>query len=230
LAELYSCHDLYLKLIIIKNSPSECVYLSDRCPKASFLLDTSFGDAYLILIMGIIKKFINSYYFAYVKYILKGRKREILTNFYRKKGITLGDNCAIFSAIVTPEPYLLFIGDNVTIAPGVRLITHDNSVSKVLPNVTDVFGKIIIGNNCFIGAGSIILLGVSLGDNSIVAAGSVVTKSFPSNVVVGGNPAKIISTVEDYKSRVYKYSISTKGLSKEEKKNLILNTVKLIEK
>ena len=46
LAELNSCQDLHLKLIIIKNSPSKCVYLSDRCSKASFSLDTSFLDAY----------------------------------------------------------------------------------------------------------------------------------------------------------------------------------------
>lgn len=180
--------------------------------------------------MKLIKDLINSYYFAYLKYILKGRKREILIEFYRKKGITLGDNCAIFSPIATPEPYLLFIGNNVTIAPDVKFITHDNSVSKILPNVTDVFGKIIIGNNCFIGTGSIILLGVSIGDNSIIAAGSIVTKSFPSNVVIGGNPAKILCSVEDYRSRIHGYCVSTKGLTKEEKKKFILNDVKLISK
>lgn len=180
--------------------------------------------------MRLIRTFLNSYYFAYAKYLLNGRNREVLINYYRKIGIAIGEKCRIFSVIATPEPYLISIGNNVTIAPGVRLITHDNSVSKVLPNVTDAFGKIIIGNNCFIGVGSIILLGVSLGDNSIVAAGSVVTKSFPDNVVIGGNPAKIICTIEDYKSRIGEYCISTKGLTKDEKRTLILNDADLIEK
>lgn len=180
--------------------------------------------------MGLIKSFFNSYYFAYAKYIVSGRNRNILTNFYRKKGVNLGDNCAIFSSIITPEPYLLNIGDNVTIAPGVRLITHDNSVSKVIPYMTDLFGRINIGNNCFIGVGAIILPGVTIGDNSIVAAGSVVTKSFPSNVVIGGNPAKVICTLDDYKLKIVKYCTSTKGLTKEEKKELILNEITLINK
>ena len=180
--------------------------------------------------MNYIKSFFNSYYFAYLKYILKGRKRDVLINFYRKKGINIGDNCAIFSSIVTPESYLISIGDNVTISTDVKLITHDNSVSKVIPNVTDVFGRIDIGNNCFIGAASILLPGISLGDNSIVAAGSVVTKSFPNNVIVGGNPAKIICTIEEYKLKVSKYSVSTKGLTKDEKRDMILNKVRLINK
>ena len=76
------------------------------------------------------------------------------------------------------EPYLVSIGNNVTISGGVRLTTHDNSISKVLPNKTDICGTITIGGNCFIGRGAHLLLGVSLADNIIVAAGSVVTKSF----------------------------------------------------
>ena len=55
-----------------------------------------------------------------------------------------------------------------------------------------------IGNNCFIGAKAIILPGVSIGDNVIVGAGSVVTKNIPSNVVVAGNPAKIIMSIDEF--------------------------------
>ena len=180
--------------------------------------------------MRIIRGLIRSYYFAYLKYLLKGRNREVLIDYYRNIGIEIGEKCRIFSMIATPEPYLITIGDNVTIAPGVSLITHDNSVSKVIPNVTDAFGRIVIGNNVFIGVRSIILLGVSIGDNTIIAAGRVVTKSLPSNVVAGGNPAKIICTIEDYKSRIAEYCISTKDLSKEEKKVVIQNDVKLLKK
>lgn len=60
------------------------------------------------------------------------------------------------------------------------------------------YGKIVIKDNCFIGLGSIILPGVTIGPNSIVAAGSVVTKDVEPDTVVGGNPAKKITTVPEY--------------------------------
>ena len=65
-----------------------------------------------------------------------------------------------------------------------------------------LFGKIEIGNNVFLGMNAIIMPGVKIGDNSIVAAGSIVTKSVPSGYVVGGNPAKIITDYAKYEKRV----------------------------
>lgn len=99
-----------------------------------------------------------------------------------------------------------------------------------MPEFTDVFGKINIGDNCFIGANSIILPGVTLMPNTIVAAGSVVTKSFKGNVVVGGNPAKVITDMVTYRNKVKPYAISTNGLTFKEKKDLLLTTNKLIIK
>ena len=69
-----------------------------------------------------------------------------------------------------------------------------------------MFGKITIGNNSFIGARSVIMYGVELADNTIVAAGSVVTKSFlEGNIVIGGNPARVIGTWEKLRSKVEIY-------------------------
>lgn len=105
------------------------------------------------------------------------------------------------------EPYLVEIGEEVTIAYGTALLTHDNAVIKCDIDATDYFGKIKIGDHCFIGAKSIILPGVTLGNYTIVGAGSVVTKSFPEgNVVIAGNPAKVICSIEKY--RESKRSIS----------------------
>ena len=61
--------------------------------------------------------------------------------------------------------------------------------------------------------------GVTIGDNVLVAAGSVVTKSVPSNVVVGGNPAKYICSVDEYISRNMRYNTNSKGMFGDEKKN-----------
>lgn len=106
-----------------------------------------------------------------------------------------GKGVYIYSNIAKNEPHLISIGNNTTIAGSVELVTHDNSISKVIPEYSDLFGKITIGNNCFIGTRSVILYGCSIADNVIVAAGSVVSKSITqSRVIVAGNPAKVIST------------------------------------
>ena len=148
----------------------------------------------------------------------------------KAKGMVIGDRCRIFSDIDGPEVYLIKLGDNVTIASGARFITHDNSISKVLPEYSNIFGRIIIGNNCFIGAYSTILCGVTVGDNAIVGAGSLVVKSIPPGEIWGGVPAKKIGDVEGFSKRNHKYGISTRGLSYEEKKNLLLKSTKLVRK
>ena len=169
----------------------------------------------------------KTYWFSYLKYRLTGNM-EILISYYRDKGMIIGKNCKIYSGIATPESYLIEIGDNVTIATGAKFITHDNSISKVCSEYTDVFGRICIGNNCFIGAYSIILPGVSLGNNTIVASGSVVTKSFDGGVIAGV-PARIISSIEDYKTKTAPYGVNVDGLSYDDKKAKVLNSI-LIEK
>lgn len=107
-----------------------------------------------------------------------------------------------FYCDIPGEPFFVSIGDDVTIAGGVKLLTHDNSVIKCDLDATDYFGRIIIGDSCFIGMDSILLPGVELGDHTLVGAGSVVTKSFPEgNVVIAGNPARPICTLEEYREK-----------------------------
>ena len=156
---------------------------------------------------------------------------ERLVEYLRTKGMSIGENCRIFCDISTAESYLVEIGNNVTISGDVSLITHDSSIQKALPDVTDVFGKIKIGNNCFIGIGSTIMYGVTLADNSIVAAGSVVTKSVTEpGKIIGGNPAKVISDVESFASKMRKHAVNIKGLSPEQKKALLENEEILVSR
>lgn len=82
------------------------------------------------------------------------------------------------------------LGKNFLFAPGVKLISSNHDFAdKSLVAKAD---PIRIGDNVWLGAGAIVLPGVSIGSNVVVGAGSVVTKSFPDNVVIAGNPARII--------------------------------------
>lgn len=168
------------------------------------------------------------YFIAKVKYKLLGNKKEAVSDYFRKSGMRIGKSCNICCNIMTAEPYLIEIGDGTTIAGDVTFVTHDNSVSKVIPGTTDMFGKITIGKNCFIGARSILLYGVTLADNTIVAAGSVVAKSFlESGTVIGGNPAKVLGTWENFAAKNKAYSLNVDGLSYDEKAQKVCDNLVL---
>ena len=97
---------------------------------------------------------------------------------------------------------MLELGNNVCVSTDVVFVTHDHSYYHVNPGNGDLFGKIIIGNNCFIGERAVVMYGVELAENIILAAGSVVTKSFLTpGIIIGGNPAKQIGTCEEFKNK-----------------------------
>lgn len=84
------------------------------------------------------------------------------------------------------------IGRDTIIAPGTKIISVNHDINNINCLVIDNSHKIVIGKSCWLGANSIILPGVVLGDNVIVAAGSVVTKSFSENSIIAGVPAKLL--------------------------------------
>lgn len=123
------------------------------------------------------------------------------------------------------EPYLISIGNHVRITQGVRFITHDGGVwtlrlEEGLSDI-DVFGPIKIGNNVHIGWNAIIMPNVTIGDNCVIAAGAVVTKNIPSNSVAAGVPARVVESIEEYRSKVLNKCVHTKHLSTREKKKYI---------
>ena len=129
----------------------------------------------------------------------------------RKLGMKIGKNCRLYSLNIPTEPYLVEIGNNVIISGDVKFITHDGTY--VLFKGHDngcVYGKIEIGDNCFIGLGAIITMGTTIGDNCIVGAGSVVRGKIPSNSVLMGNPAKVVFKTEMVKKMV----LNSKGIVK----------------
>ena len=96
-------------------------------------------------------------------------------------------------------PWLITVGDNVTLATGVKILAHD--ASTALTGAGTKIGIVRIGYNVFIGCNSIVLCNVRIGDNVIVGAGSVVTHDIPSNCVYAGNPAKYICSFDEFRER-----------------------------
>lgn len=126
---------------------------------------------------------------------------ESMIAFLRSRGAHIGDNVVIFeptnTSIDISRPYLIKIGNMVQITKGCTILTHgyDWSVFKGLYG--EAMGKaqtVEIGDNVFIGRNSTIMGGVKIGDNVVIGS----KKSLPSNSVVAGTPAKVISNIEDY--------------------------------
>jgi acetyltransferase-like isoleucine patch superfamily enzyme len=113
--------------------------------------------------------------------------------------IKIGSNCSLNGTIIYCRNKII-IDDNCMFGPGVIILDNDSHNTSIEP-LTRRSGKINdspvnIGNNVWIGMRSIIMKGVHIGDNSIIAAGSIVTKNVPSNQLFGGNPAKFIKVLD----------------------------------
>lgn len=148
-----------------------------------------------------------------------------------KNGLKLGKNFQLEkgSVIDSSFPWLITIGDNVTLAPQVQVLSHDGSTKKQL-NYTKI-GLVHIGDNVFVGAKTIILPHVTIGENTVIAAGSIVSKDIPANSVAAGNPARVVCSIEEFTQRnkqkmkennVFDYSYTRGGnISEEKKKQMI---------
>ena len=137
-------------------------------------------------------------FLSMVKRTLNG---EVSTNRLIKRGMRVGKDFHRGSGcfIDPTHCFLITIGNNVTMSINVTLLAHDASVEKLI-GYTKI-GQVVIEDNVFIGAGSIILPNITIGKNSVIGAGSVVAKDVPPNVVVAGNPAKIITEIGNYRDK-----------------------------
>jgi len=132
-----------------------------------------------------------------IVFFIKTIYNKIRLYYYKKSGIKIGQNFSFSpkSYIDVHKPEYIEIGDNVKITRWAMILCYDSS--KDIPKFRKYFkngpyGKVIIGNNVYIGAHSIIMPGVNIGNNVIIGVNSVVTHDVPSNCIVAGTPARKI--------------------------------------
>lgn len=114
----------------------------------------------------------------------------------RLRGVEIGQNVHIYGGSIDYcHGHLVKIGNNVTISHS-TILAHDASTKMYLDY--SKIGKVIIGDNVFIGYGSIILPGVTIGNNVIVGAGSIIRQDIADNCVVAGNPAVVLCQTDEY--------------------------------
>lgn len=125
------------------------------------------------------------------------------TKYARHLGVKIGKNCLIATRNWSTEPYLITIGNNCQITQNVYFHTHGGAhVARYKYPNFDVFGKIIIEDDVYIGAGSHIMPGVTVGRNSLIAAGSVVTHSIPPFEVWGGDLQKSYQQLKNILTKI----------------------------
>ncbi len=138
-----------------------------------------------------------------IKYI-RERIKEILCvnpsmderiHALREWGMIVGEDCYLAPDAEIESPWATHVklGDRVTLARGVRFISHDACLWRSMG--ASRIGVIEVDDDVFIGAFSIVLPNIRIGKGAIVAAGSVVTKDVPEGLLVGGNPARVIQSV-----------------------------------
>jgi maltose O-acetyltransferase len=132
-----------------------------------------------------------------VRYLRSGQDLERL----QRAGLSLGRNVSIQDGAVIDGafPWLIEIGDDTTLAPQAYLLAHDASPKRHLDRTR--VGRVIVGRRVFIGARALVMPGVTIGDDAIVAAGSVVVRDVAAGTIVAGNPAAEIGSVEQYVER-----------------------------
>lgn len=136
--------------------------------------------------------------------------------YARRIGVHVGEECRLYSTNFGSEPFLVKIGNRVTVTSGVKFLTHDGSVGLFFDHGKRYqrYAPVTIGNDVFIGVNSLIMPGVTIGNRVVIGAGSIVTKNIPDNSVFAGNPSQFLCTFDEYEAKVRRNCVSDGDLAK----------------
>ncbi len=116
----------------------------------------------------------------------------------------LGNNVYANFNLTLVDDTDIYVGDNVMFAPNVVVATAGHPINPELRRAVAQYNvPVRIGNNVWIGAGAVILPGVTIGDNSVIGAGSIVTRDIPANVVAVGNPCRVVREIGEHDRKFY---------------------------
>ena len=117
---------------------------------------------------------------------------------HRWRGVNVGYNSFIGRRVTLDHSYpdYIFIGNNISLAGNNFILTHSNPYKHFEKTFDSFVAPVVIKDGAWISLGAMILPGVTIGENAVIAAGAVVTKDIPENVIAGGVPAKVIKKVK----------------------------------
>lgn len=141
----------------------------------------------------------------HIKRIWRTRSSEAYISYLKRKGLSIGSGCILRDARTTAidltRPSLVEIGSNVDMNANFTILTHDYVTGVFLHKhhkFINSSGKVKLGNNIYFGKNCTVLKGVTIGDNVVVGANSLVISDIPANSVAVGSPARVVSNIDDY--------------------------------
>lgn len=142
--------------------------------------------------------------------------------YARRVGVVMGDNVHFYGmrpAMFSTEPWLITLGDDVHVTSGCQFITHDGGtlVLRHRDPTLEITAPIKVGSRVYLGMQTIILPGVTIGDDVVIGARSVVTRDIPSNSVAVGTPARVIKSLDQYFDELSERSLGLGHLTGKQK-------------
>ncbi|HYN95250.1 MAG TPA: acyltransferase [Pilimelia sp.] len=147
--------------------------------------------------------------------------------YARRIGVTVGERCRLIGIdrhTFGSEPYLISLGDDVCVTDGVRFVTHDGSAGVFRHKYPDleVVGRIVLHERVFVGMGAILLPGIEIGPESVIGAGSVVSRSVPAGTVAAGVPARPVRSIAEHEAAILRRAVFVRNSPPAERRRVHL--------
>lgn len=152
--------------------------------------------------------------------------RALPSSFARHMGVHMGRGVRFYGLsprTLGTEPWLIRLGSHCHITSGCQFITHDGGTLALRwrDPTLEITSPITLGQRVYLGVNTLVLPGVTIGDNVVVGAGSIVTKDIPANTVAAGIPARPIKPIEEYLQGIQQRSLGFGALSAAEKEKAL---------